>query len=203
MARRNTEVVCSPDGHPSSISHCGRESNSRSSSSKFKALTTRLASRKTFAPSAAIQLSRRCFNLFLFPKLYNILGHLFQPGARARRRMSMRRKFVPNGVQMQSRVGSDGSASRSDRQTGKNKCVSRLVRRKSHHTDLSSAAAPIHSPQLANRPELSRDVRPLCRYPCDSLRAKVHQKGRGPVRIVGQHAGKISRPYLFPPLRNR
>jgi len=31
---------------------------------------------------------------------------------------------------------------------------------------------------------------------------KVHQNGRRPVRIVVKHACKISRSYLFPPLRN-
>jgi len=34
------------------------------------------------------------------------------------------------------------------------------------------------------------------------LNDPVHQKGRGLVWIVGQHTCKISRPYLFPPLRN-
>ena len=52
--------------------------------------------------------------------------------------------------------------------------------------------------QLGNTPDASYCGRPyLCRRPRDSPWANVHQKGRGPVRIVGQHACKISPPSFF------
>jgi len=80
------------------------------------------------------------------------------------------------------------------------KCVSRIARRKSHHTVLCDAAAPNSQcpATVAAVVKHSRRVgagRPyLCRRPRDSPRANVHQNGRRPVRIVGQHACKISCP---------
>jgi len=88
-----------------------------------------------------------------------------------------------------------------------NKCVSRLARRILHHTALSNAATcNSQYPQTVvtidddqHDPPIQPWADNLCRHP---MQANVHQKERRPVRIVGQHACKISCPYLFPGLRN-
>jgi len=98
-----------------------------------------------------------------------------------------------------------------------NKCVSRVARRKSHHTALRDAAAPIPTAQRVSPRSFCPGV--ICMYrhfprcdayiahlgvmpPRDSTRAKVHQNERSSSRIVVEQACKVSCRYLFQSLRN-
>jgi len=91
------------------------------------------------------------------------------------------------------------------------KCVSSLARRIPHHMALVDTVAPNSDcpPSLAAGFDICFQERKCHPYyfigtfipevmpPRDSPRANLHQKGRRPVRIVGQHECKISCPGSF------